>query len=179
MVKNVTAFLLAALVVITSTVGAQDHKPVSSITTATLDEYRDQYQRSPLCSKNEITLWTCEKNRRLFSLCSSTAATRTTGYLQYRASDAGKVTFVYPATKAPPSGLFQYNSFGNGNASVEFTNKGYNYTLMDPLRDHSSILVSASGSPTKATEIVCGSNQSLQGNYTMRLMYDFGIWLDD
>lgn len=179
MVNNVTAFLLSALVLITSTVGAQVHKPVSSITTATLEQYRDQYQQSPLCSKDEITLWTCEKNRRMFSLCSSTAATRTTGYLQYRASNAGKVTFVYPATKVPPSGLFQYNSLGNGDASVEFTNKGYNYTLMDPLRNHSSIFVSASGSSRKAGEIVCGSSQTLQGNYTMRLMYDFGIWLND
>ena len=158
---------------------AQAHTPVASITQATLDQYRDQYGQSPICTKDELTLWSCETGKRVFSLCSSQTATRTTGYLQYRASSAGKVTFTYPATKVPPLGLFKYDSYPNGNASIEFTNKGYHYSLVDQLRDRSSIVVSTPGASEKETEITCGPNQTLQVNYTMRLMHDFGVWADD
>lgn len=176
-IKNTSsAPLFLALGLTTSTVLAQAGAPVSSITDATLDQYRDMYQQSPLCTKAEITLWSCETRKRVFSLCSSPVVTRTTGYLQYRVSDAGKLTFAYPATKIPPLGLFKYNSFGNGNASIEFTNNGYHYRLQDPLRDRSSIVVSAPGASGKETKISCGPNQTLQVNYTMRLMYDSGVW---
>jgi hypothetical protein len=141
-------FLILGLA--TSAVLAQAHEPIASITNATWNQYRDQYQQSPICSKDEITLWTCETNKRVFSLCSSRVVTRTTGYLQY--SDA------------------------NGDASLEFTNNGYNYSLVDPLRGSSSIAVSTPGSSGKTTEIACGGNQTLQVNYTMRPMYDSGIW---
>ena len=174
-----SAFLFVLLGLTFSTVLAQTHMPVSSITQGSLDQYRDQYHQSPVCTRDELTLWSCETSKRVFSLCSSQSATRTTGYLQYRASTAGKVTFTYPATKVPPLGLFKYESYPNGNASIEFTNKSYQYSLMDPLRDKSSIVVTTPGASGKETEIACGPNQTLQGNYTMRLMHDFGIWTDD
>lgn len=50
---------------------------------------------------------------------------------------------------------------------------------MDPLRDRSSIEVQAPGPSGKRTTIACGANQTLQVNYTMRLMHDFGIRTDD
>lgn len=177
--NTASAPLFLVLGLATSTVHAQAQAPESSITDATLDQYRDMYQQSALCTKAEITLWNCETGKRVFSLCSSPVVTRTTGYLQYRASNAGKPTFAYPAIKTPPLGLFKYNSFGNGNASIEFTNNGYHYTLADPLRDKSSIVVSAPGASGKKTEIACGPNQTLQVNYTMRLMYDAGLREDD
>jgi hypothetical protein len=95
--------------------------------------------------------------------------------LQYRASSAGKVTFTYPAAKTSPRGLFNYITFPNGDASVEFSNNGYRYSLIDPLRDHSSILIAAPGASGKPTRITCGANQTLQVNYTIRLMRDFGL----
>lgn len=178
--KNTSSALLFLLLELTtSTVLAEARAPVSSITNATLDQYRGEYHQSPLCSKDEITLWSCETKKRVFSLCSSQVVTRTSGYLQYRASNADKVTFAYPATKAPPLGLFKFNSSPNGDASVDFTNKGYNYSLVDPLRGNSFILVSGPGSSGTTTEIACGGNQTLQVNYTLRLMYDSGIWTDD
>lgn len=179
-IKNTSSALLFLVLGLTTlTALAQAHVPVPSITDATLDQYRDMYQQSPLCTKAEITLWSCETKKRVFSLCSSPVVTRTTGYMQYRASNAGQLTFAYPAIKTPPLGLFKYNSFGNGNASIEFTNNGYHYSLDDPLRDTSSIVVSAPGGSGKDTEIACGPNQTLQGNYTMRLMYDSGVWKGD
>ncbi|WP_369942350.1 hypothetical protein [Xanthomonas medicagonis] len=157
---------------------AQASEPIPSITQATLKDAESEYQHSPLCAKEEITLWTCETRKRVFSLCSSKVANRTSGYIQYRASEAGKLVLQYPADKKPPTGLFTYRSFLNGNASVEFSNGDYQYSLVDPLRSGSSILVSRPGSSGKTTEIACGPNQTLQLNYTMRLMYDSGVWID-
>ena len=114
-IKNTSSALLFLVLGLTTlTALAQAHVPVPSITDATLDQYRDMYQQSPLCTKAEITLWSCETKKRVFSLCSSPVVTRTTGYMQYRASNAGQLTFAYPAIKTPPLGLFKYNSFGNG-----------------------------------------------------------------
>jgi hypothetical protein len=178
--KPIAPFLLSlAFGLDGSSTVARAGTPIASIATATYDQYRDQYTPSPLCSGDEVTLWRCETGRKAFALCSSKAATRTTGYLEYRAGSAGKVTFAYPATRQPPAGLFKYTSYGNGNAAVEFTNDGYAYTLMDPLRDRSSIEVQAPGPAGKRTTIACAANQTLQVNYTMRLMHDFGIRADD
>lgn len=149
--------------------------PLSNIAQATLAQYRDQYQHSPLCAGEEITLWTCTTKKSVFSLCSSPVATRTTGYLQYRAASGGKVTLVYPPTKIPPRGAFEYASAANGDATVSFTNAGYTYRLIDGLRGRSLLDVEAPGASAKPTEITCGANQTLQGNYTIRLMQDFGL----
>jgi hypothetical protein len=177
MKNNHTAVLFLALVLgsASAPIVAQEHTSAPSIPQETLDQYRAMYSDSPLCSKGEITLWTCTNKKRTFSLCSSQTASRTTGYLQYRASNDGKLAFSYPAVKAPPLGLFEYNLAGNGDAYVEFTNNGYHYTLIDPLRSTSVIRVSPPGASAKETEITCGPNQSLQINFTMRLMSDFGL----
>jgi len=172
-----SACLFLALGLSASTALAQ--APVSSITQATLEQYRDQYGQSPVCAKEEITLWSCTTKRREFALCSSPTVTRTTGYLQYRVADAGKLSFAYPEKKEPPLGKFTYNSYPNGDASIEFTNKGYRYSLVDPLREQSVIFVAAPGPSGKETKITCGPNQTLQVNYTMRLMHDAGLWVDD
>ncbi|MDQ2820113.1 MAG: hypothetical protein M3Y65_06920 [Pseudomonadota bacterium] len=179
MKKSLSALMVLALGLTASHAHAHGHTPVPSIAHTDFEQYRAEYGQSPLCTKEEITLWSCERNQRIYSLCSSHSASRTTGYLQYRTSHAGKVTLVYPATKVPPLGLFEYASFPNGDASIRFTNQGYTYSLGDPLRGKSTITVSSIGAPEKTTEIACGPNQTLQVNYTMRLMDDFGVWVHD
>lgn len=174
--KNTLTLFPVALVLHASPTLAQNHAPVSEIINANWAQYSAQYEQSPLCSKDEVTLWKCTTGKRVYSLCASHVLTRTSGYLQYRASDHGKVVLTYPNEKKPPLGAFVYNSYGNGNASVEFKNNGYSYTLLDPLRGNSSIGVVTPAPSEKRTEIPCGVNQTLQLNYTMRLMYDSGIW---
>lgn len=170
------ALLPIAAALAAASVLSQEHIPVSSITNATWQQYHAEYKKSPLCSKDEITLWSCEAGKRAYSLCSSQAVTRTSGYMQYRASSRGKIVFTYPAEKTPPQGSFIYNAFANGDASVEFMSNGYRYTLVDPLRAASSIIVSAPTPSEKEHEIKCPGNQTLQVNYTMRLMFDSGVW---
>lgn len=168
--------LILALALAAAPAFAQESIPVPSILNATWQQYQSEYQHSPLCSKDEIALWMCETDQRAYALCSSQSVTRTTGYLQYRASRRERVVFIYPAEKKTPLGSFVYQSFANGDASVEFINEGYRYTLVDPLRSESSIRVSAPAGSGKETEIGCPANQTLQVNYTLRLMYDSGIW---
>lgn len=167
---------LLAIALAAAPVLAQDHTPVSSITEATWQQYRAEYRQSPLCGKDEIALWSCEVGKRAYALCASQVVTRTSGYMQYRASNRGKTVFAYPAERTPPLGSFVYRTSANGDAFVEFTNDGYGYTLVDPLRTDSSILVSTPAPPGKTAEIRCPGNQTLQVNYTMRLMYDSGVW---
>lgn len=157
---------------------AQEATPTPNITGATWREYRDYYPQSPACDMDEITLWSCETTKNVYSLCSSTAVGLTSGYIQYRALSAGKVTFVYPAEKKPPLGYFTFHSSPSGDASIEFKKNGYLYHLNDRLRGSSSILVDALNPSGKSTEIECGSNQTLQLNYTLRLMHESGIWPD-
>jgi len=179
MIPLLSTLMVLAFGLTVSSARAQNHAPVPSIAHADFEQYRGEYGQSALCTTQEITLWSCETKQRVYSLCSSRTASRTTGYLQYRASNAGKVTFVYPATKVPPLGLFKYASSPNGDASIDFTNKGYAYSLGDPLRGKSVITVSSIAAPGKTTHVACGPNQTLQVNYTMRLMDEFGVWNHD
>lgn len=180
--KNmILSLLYVVLLVAFAPVHAQDRTPVSSITTATWQQYRHMYGQSSLCSKEEITLWSCEIGKRVYSLCSSQVVTRTSGYMQYRASHRSKVVFTYPAEKKPPLGSFVYGSSANGITTVEFENRGYKYTIVEPIRGDSSILVSGPAPSGKETEIGCQANHAnyaLTINYTMRLMYDSGVWAD-
>jgi hypothetical protein len=157
---------LSGLVFLGPSSFAQASTPVSSITNATWTEYSELYERSALCGNDEITLWSCEIGERKYSLCSSHVVTRSTGYMQYRASDHGRITFVYPATKEPPDGYFTYSSAANGDASIDFVSRGFKYSLMDSLRGNSSILVSRQSESSATTEMSCGGGmQTLQLNY--------------
>jgi hypothetical protein len=159
---------------------AEAHPPSPSIMTATWSEYREHYGKSALCGAEEVALWTCERRKRRYALCASPDVTRSAGYMQYRSSVRGKVTFMFPATRKPPLGSFTYRSFPNGDAAVEFVNGDYRYSLLDPLRGASSILVSGPGDAGSTTEISCAAgNQTLQLNYTMRMMYESGLWSGD
>ena len=156
---------------------APTHKPTSTIADAKWSDYANMYTASPLCGKTEITLWTCETPRKQYSLCSSRVLTRKSGYIQYRVSEAGRSVFVFPISKTPPAGTFSYQFSANGDASVDFSNGDYDYSLVDPLRDRSAILVTKRTSKNRGATISCAnSNQTLQVNYTMRLMYDSGLW---
>jgi hypothetical protein len=176
--KKITPPLLSVVLALAFVpVLAQESAPVANITNATWEQYRDMYKKSPLCSKDEITLWSCETGTHVYSLCSSRTMTHTSGYIQYRASNRGRTVFTYPIDRKPPLGSFAYSVSGNGDAYVEFTSNSYGYTLVDPLRYRSSILVSAPSPSRKQTEIECRrANTMLQINYTMRLMYDSGVW---
>jgi len=171
------SFLLCSLVVVHVASSQQTSLP-ATIAEATWEDSRNEYRHSPLCAAEEVTLWTCEAGKRVYSLCSSRVVSRVSGYVQYRAAKSGKVVLVFPAQKQPPLGSFTYHSELNGDASVEFSISGYGYRLVDPLRTNSSILVRRPDAAAKTKEISCGGNQTLQVNYTMRLMHDAGVWSD-
>lgn len=148
----------------------------SNITNAQWADYKKQYPVSPLCASDEITLWTCEGRKKIYSLCSSREVTATTGYIQYRAGNRQKVPFQFPAQKRQPKGTFEYESSITGDAMVTFKNGDFTYDLYDPLRDASYIVVSRGTGNEKGTQISCDNpNQSLQLNYTIKMMREAGI----
>jgi hypothetical protein len=177
MKKRTMPLLPLVLAMSIAPVLAQEAPLGSYIRNATWAQHSDMYKQSPLCGKEEISLWSCESGKRVYSLCSSQIVSRSLGYIQYRASSRGKVVLTYPTEKKPPLGLFVYDSFWNGDASIEFTSNGHKYSLFDSLREGSRINISVPAPSEKQIKINCGVNQTLQVNYTMRLMLDSGVWV--
>lgn len=180
MILRIT-FLTLSLVLSTSSFAQnapRDQRPISSISEASWEEYKDMYSSSPLCNKEEITLWSCKTSRKTYALCSSMQISKKSGYIQYKVAKNGNTIFAFPSSKIPPFGLFSYQTSANGDAFLEFSNGGYDYSLIDPLRGRSLISVTPKKSPNLLSQISCNdANQTLQVNYTMRLMFDAGIWL--
>lgn len=154
-------------------------RPISNISDATWEEYKAMYGTSKYCSKEEITLWSCETSGKTYLLCSSTYVRKGSGYIQYRVAANGKTIFTYPSLKTPPFGSFSYQTSANGDASLDFSHGGFDYSLMDSMRGKSQISVTQKEPPHRSSQISCkNGNQTLQVNYTMRLMFDAGIWSD-
>ena len=150
--------------------------PGSLIRSATWEDHSEYYPRSPLCESDEVTLWSCQADDQEHALCSSREMTSigAHGYMQYRALRGGSTVVVHPEAKQPPAGLFAFRASSNGDAAVEFMRGDSRYVLVDALRGESAVLVDPPDGPT--TRIACGSNQTLQVNYTLRLMHEAGIW---
>ena len=172
--KSTVLLLSAVLAVVTPPVASQEPGPGSVISAATWEGHSQYYPQSPLCESDEVTLWSCQADDQEHALCSSREMTRDDGHMQYRASGEGTTVLVYPEAKQPPAGLFAFTVSSDGNAAIEFEHQGDRYALVDALRGASAVVVhSPAGTKEKAS---CGSNQTLQVNYTMRLMHDSGIW---
>lgn len=170
-------FLLLGLAAVNHAIGAQDSD--DAITSAEYANYKALYPSSSLCDANEITLWRCDTSKKKYALCSSRQLSKTSGYLQYRAASSARLEFVFPAEKQAALGHFSYESFANGDAILSFRNAAYEYQLVDPLRDRSSLRVNALNPANKSVTIVCQANQTLQLNYTLRLMAESGLWPRD
>ena len=84
------------------------------------------------------------------------------------------MVLVYPEAKQPPAGLFAFMVSSDGDAAIEFEHQGDRYALVDALRGGSAVVVQSPAGPKERTS--CGSNQTLQVNYTLRLMHESGIW---
>lgn len=151
-------------------------RAVDHIANAQWQDYQDMYPASALCEAGEITLWTCDANAKRYSLCSSQEVTADAGYIQYRAGNEEGATFLFPENRRHPRGFFAQRNSPSGDAFVTFRNGGYRYTLIDRLRGTSSILVSDEAGSAGGAEIACSnSNQSLQLNYTLRMMRQAGL----
>lgn len=147
-----------------------------NIADARWTDYADMYPTSALCETHEITLWTCDAKKETYSLCSSREITEDSGYIQYRAGTSDAVSFSFPEDNRHPNGIFDYSLSLNGDAGITFENGAYTYTLVDRLRGGSSVVVSKAPGNNDVADIACGnSNQSLQLNYTLKLMQLSGV----
>jgi len=115
-----------------------------------------------LCTKDEVTEWSCNSGRKVYSLCASRDLGPTTGTLQYRAGKKdGKPEFAYPEPAAHPRGHFTLQIVSRG-ATLSFSNKGYDYYVYEPLAGQTVIDVGKGNKPLAS--ISCG-----QGAETLTL----------
>lgn len=163
-----------ALVVMSCTAMSQESGPADAISEAKWSDYAGHYPASTLCADDEVTLWSCGFDQREFAICSSREMSRDVGHLQYRVADAGAVVFLYPEVKQPPAGLFTFDTYANGDAALGFVHDGQRYAVVDRLRGEGSVTMQAADGSIH--EVDCAGNQTLQLNYTLRLMHEAGMW---
>ena len=171
--KSIALFLLAGILAAVAPPAASS-EPGPLIRQAAWETHRHYYPPSPLCRGQEVTLWSCSAQESEHALCSSRELTAGAGHMQYRSSGGGTALSAYPAGKQPPADLFGFRLSPSGDASIAFEHEGHRYTLVDALRGDSAVVVDAPDGTTARTS--CGSNQTLQVNYTLRLMHEAGLW---
>jgi hypothetical protein len=93
-----------------------------------------------LCTESEFVVWSCSIGKKVYTACASNDLSPSVGYIQYRASDNGKVTFIYPEKKRHPKGIFRF-SYASQGATLEFDNGKYTYTLAEGVRGLPSFFV--------------------------------------
>ena len=180
MFRTLAVKLGLLVVVLVASPAALSSQPTSdgesNISNARWVNYKNEYSASHLCKASEITLWTCEGKNKTYSLCSSIDIEEKSGYIQYRVGDQKQTTFEYPTTNLHPKGIFEYATSSNGDAWIAFQNGDYKYELVDPMRSTSFIEVLKKPNDKKIAWISCGNpNQTLQLNYTIKLMQSAGI----
>lgn len=95
------------------------------------------YEPASLCRADEQVIFACEIKHKLLSVCASADVSSTSGYVQYRFGQSGKIELTYPATKVAPQGKFLLSSagFSGGGANIiRFNNSGYEYLVFDSMR---------------------------------------------
>ena len=154
--------------------GATEISP--NIANASWEDFKEMYPISALCEVDEITLWTCDDDEKTYSLCSSIEITEDVGYIQYRVGTEQGVNLVFPEHQHHPRGIFRQSLSPSGDVRITFRNSGHSYTLVDRLRGTSSIEVLPESESEGIAGVSChNENQSLQLNYTLKLVYQAGI----
>lgn len=97
-----------------------------------------------LCFEDELTVWSCERTERIYSICASPRYSDDARYVQYRAGTSSNINFRFPAELRHPAGYFEYATLARS-ALVLFSNEGYEYYITEPLRGRTSIEVVKDG----------------------------------
>lgn len=93
-----------------------------------------------LCTKGEVTAWSCVAKGKVYSVCASPDLSATSGYMQYRAGKNAKVEFAFPKPQQHPRSYFQLRLAPRG-ASLGFENEGYAYSVYEPLAGPTEITI--------------------------------------
>ena len=97
-----------------------------------------------VCSAEEATVWSCKNQKSTYVVCASGDLSQTSGYLQYRATEAGKPTLTFPVSRTHPTGLFNFALLARG-AKLTFENSGYLYEMFEGLEGTPALAVSKGG----------------------------------
>ncbi len=97
-----------------------------------------------LCTRDEVTEWSCSVKEAVHSLCASRDLGPRSGYLQYRARTREGMASVFPDPPRHPAGLFRLRLAPRG-ASLRFTIGGREHWIHEPLAGSTSIEVLEAG----------------------------------
>lgn len=140
---------------------------VSSFSTGSLAQ-------QDLCAKDEVTVWSCTTEAKVYSLCASRDLSPTAGYLQYRAGRNSRREFAFPDPPAHPKGRFLLRLAPRG-AALSFSNGDYEYWIYEPLAGSTTIEVSKSGAAIGT--VTCGwSSDTLTLTETQNRFRALGIY---
>lgn len=127
-----------------------------------------------LCTREELTEWSCSAKGKIYSICSSKDLSATAGYMQYRAGKLSKTEFTFPEQLKHPKDIFRLNLLARG-ASFSFSNGAYEYNIYEPLGGPTLIDVSKGDNPLAS--ITCSSaTDTLTLTTTMNRFRLFGIY---
>lgn len=132
------------------------------------------FAQSDLCTKDEVTVWSCSTTAKVYSLCASRDLSPTAGYLQYRAGKSPTPEFAFPDSPRHPKGHFLLRLAPRG-ASLSFTNGDYGYWIYEPLAGSTTIDVSKGG--TSIGTVTCAwSTDTLTLTETQNRFQALGIY---
>jgi hypothetical protein len=84
------------------------------------------------CTQAEETIFSCNLEHKVVSVCASKPLTAQNGYLQYRFGAAGKPELMFPKTDVPPKSVVQAKTLmfsGGGGAYLRFKNGATSYIV--------------------------------------------------
>lgn len=132
------------------------------------------FAQSSLCTKDEVTVWSCLTKAKVYSLCASRDLSPTAGYLQYRAGKSSKPEFAFPDPPEHPKGHFLLRLAPRG-ASLSFSNGDYEYWIYEPLAGSTTIDVSKDGASIGT--VTCGwSTDTLTLTETQNRFQALGVY---
>jgi hypothetical protein len=120
-----------------------------------------------LCASDERVVWSCEtvRERKLASICSSKALSKTSGYVQYRFGRPDQVEMEFPRERVNTQAAFTYSRYTRPLVTylrLEFVNNGFTYTITDdanseekPARRDASITVKPAVAGAAETQLRC------------------------
>jgi hypothetical protein len=133
----------------------------------------EAYRGKTLCEAGEAVVWSCNAKTRTISVCASKELTATTGYIQYRAGNPGKVELTYPAAKVHPRGRFTAGFYPQGNTSLDFRNGGYAYSVVEQLRSDEDEVIVEDPAGKMVSHTICNGGGGL--NFSPDEMTTLGV----
>jgi hypothetical protein len=133
---------------------------------------------STLCTTDEVSVFSCNTNNRIISLCGSKKNSGSTSYVQYRFGRPNRIELVYPEQKKPATAKTfktRFNNYAHGSteSTVSFSIGIYTYTV------HSDLILGGSDEMNNAEPGVYGPHAGVLIEKRGETIRDITCYSDD